>query len=196
MARDTAFVETLRNEPEIARSVSDLPRKLRLLHFPIGGTPEDALSKLAAAKPDFAAASGKTGVPVTVLLAAAFRETVCYGVEDLLFDWLPGRSKGIMQIKAATAQQSLLYFHPDSTVSRWRLEALLQLRRAENIYYAALTLLYWADQYRVDLASADDGALSRVFSSYNCGRIVEKPGPYGRAALTYYRAFSRHREVL
>ena len=192
---ETIWMAALIEEPAIANSFDSLGLEVKVPHYPIGASASSALAQLEAAQVDIIYASRKTGVPIAAIQAVAFRETICYGIDDVVTDWLPGRSKGMMQIKAKTAYTSEMYFNQNSSVTVKALEVKLNERR-ENIYYAALTLAYWAAQCDINLTAATDEDMARVFSSYNSGTVVNAAGPYGRATLSYYKAFSRHIEEM
>ncbi len=177
-------------EPEIASSFSNLALHTQLKHLPIGATTSNALAQIDAAASIIIEASGKTNVPVEMIQAIMYRETICYGMEDLL-DFLPGHSKGLMQIKAQTAYESEVYFNKKTLYTVEDIEKLIK-DDSHNIYYGALTLSRWASEYGVNLMNASENEIGLVFSSYNAGRKLSQIGPYGEATLSYYLAFRRH----
>ena len=191
---ETKWVYDMLQEPEIANSIKQLPIHTKIKHLPIGSGVEYALIRIEGVNATMAYVASQTGIPLAMLQAVAYRETICYGVDDLL-DKLPNHSKGLMQVKANTALTSYNYFNPRSTLSKESLETML-LQDDMSIYFSALTMKYWAEQYDIDLTNACEDEIGLVFSSYNSGLKMNKVGNYGKACLTYYRAFSRHTEVV
>lgn len=142
---ETIWMWNMVQEPEIASSFSNLELHTRLKHLPIGATASNALAKIESAASIIIEASKKTNVPVEMIQAIMYRETICYGLEDLL-DFMPGHSKGLMQIQAQTAYDSEKYFNKDSTCTVKDMETILN-NDSDNVYYGALTLSRWASEY-------------------------------------------------
>ena len=188
---ETIWMVSMAFEPEIASSIQDLAFYTKLKRYPIGSINSTALARIEASKGAIVDASSQTGVPITVIQAVMYRETICYGFDDALTDWMPGRSKGAMQIKAEAAQKANQYFYPTSSKTEGEIENELNNPNM-NIYYGALRLAHIAAEYGVDFNKASDEQVGLVFSTYNSGRMQQEVGPYGRATLSYYKAFKRH----
>ena len=181
-----AWVNELWNEPELTYAFWDLKPMVRAMHWPLATSePEkDALRRIDRNLSNIIDASAATGTPVPMIGAVLFREIICLGIEDATGDWLPGKSRGIAQIKIATARAADEYFglttYTDSRYSSRLFNDKL------NIYYCALVLKYEAAKQGWNISSLTRNQVQEVFYGYNGGK------DYALTVITYYDAFLRH----
>ena len=184
---ETLWMAKLGMEPELNEAVNNLPFATKLKHWPINWRLGTILARIESNLSAIEYASQKTKTPQAMIQAVLFREILCYGLEDKLLDWRNSASKGIAQIKIATARKAETYFDPTIERTDDEYEALLN-DDASCVYYCALVLSYEAARKGYSVDSLSRAQVQEVFSAYNGASA------YGEATIQYYDAFLRHIE--
>ena len=174
--RIKAFSEALR----------DLPLSERVKRFPPFCGPKHALKKTLRYDALINRAAEAEGVQKSAVQAVVFRETLGFGVEDLLLDrLLPNASRGLCQIRPSTALWADRILG-EKGGNRAEYERLLNRKDCSALCCAKI-LRALALEIKADPADMTDAQLLTVFKRYNGG------SHYARCVLGYCRAFDRVR---
>lgn len=178
------LLKRLLREPTFQGALGDLPWRERLKRFPPFLGPRHALYVLLRYDQEISLVSAEEGIQKSAVQAVIFRETLGYGIEDLLFDRLRrDASRGLCQIRPSTARKAdaALGF-PLKTEQEYK-KALDQ--RRDNIRFCARILRAEAESIHAYPLQLSDTELSELFLRYNGG------SHYAVCTLSYCRAIER-----
>ncbi len=179
---DEKLLRTLEAHPALCAALNDLPRLERVKRFPSFSGCRHALKVVLGHDAAVVKASQTENVRKSAIQAILFRETLGYGLEDVLLDKIRrDASRGICQIRpstAAKADESL-----GDPVFSYQDYAHLLDRPEYSIRYCARILRAEAKKRDADALNMPENVLLSVFKAYNGS---EK---YAEHVLAYCKAF-------
>ena len=166
----------------ISGALDDLPSAERIKRFPPFLGVKHALKRTLHFDADITYAADRIGVQKSAVQAVVFRETLGYGVEDLLLDRIRANaSRGLCQIRPSTAMEA------DKALG---IAPLPYKAYARQLNYAQVSILTCAKILKAEAvkiyaqpSAMTDEELLIVFKCYNGG------AHYARCVLAYCRAF-------
>ena len=178
-ARKTA--KKLSAMPAFAGSLGNLPRSERIKRIPRILPVRHALYTVFRNDACVRKAAEQAGVQCSAVQAILFRETLGFGIEDLLDHFRRNASRGLCQIKPQTAIRADRDLGLGESGYR---DVCRKLRSIEgNLLYCARIVRSEADRIGADPQFLTDEQLREIFLRYNGS------GQYAENTLQYCRCF-------
>jgi hypothetical protein len=167
----------------LLNAVDNLAFITRVKH--VGGSAYDALRALEEYNSDIVESASDFDIPTAMLQSVIFREMICYGFEDVIFDGIkPDASVGLAQIKPTTAIKAYqVVLGTPCPYSNSEMKQML-FNPQTSIYYAAMVLKMEATNLGyTDTRNLNRHEIQEIITKYNGSTL------YGEATILYYDAF-------